>query len=91
MNETYRVTLTESQRVALGRRIAAGTSPARDLTHARILRKADEGQRGGAVTDAAISTLLDVSTSTIERVRKRFVEQGLDAAIRRRTPPSIDG
>jgi transposase len=84
MNKTYRVTLTESQRASLGRRIAAGTSPARDLTHARILLKADEAKGGGAGTDAAISTLLDVSTSTIERVRRRFVEQGLEAAIRRR-------
>ena len=86
MSKTYLVTLTEHQRISLRQRVAAGNAPARDLLHARILLKADEGPHGPAWTDAAISTALEVSTSTIERVRKRLVEQGLEAAIRRRPP-----
>src|SRR4051812_43460828 len=86
MNKHYRVTLTAGDRVSLARRVAAGTAPARDLIHARILLKADDGPDGPAWTDSAISTALDVSTSAIERVRKRFVEQELEAAIRRRSP-----
>ena len=54
--------------------------------HARILLKADNGPAGPAWTDAAISEALLASISTIERVRKRFAEQGLEAAIRRRPP-----
>ena len=86
MNKHYLVTLTDSERASLGRRIAAGRSPARDLIHAHILLKADDGRSGPAWTDAAISTALEVSTSTIERVRKRFAEEGLEAAVRRRPP-----
>jgi transposase len=86
MSKRYVVTLTERERAALGQRLAAGTGPARALTHARVLLKSDAGPVGSAWTDAAISTALDVSVSTVERVRKRFVEQGLEAAIRRRLP-----
>src|SRR5437016_4862313 len=86
MNKTYRVTLTQSQRAALGRLIAAGTSPARDLIHARILLKADEGNMRPSWTDQAIATALEVNTSTVERVRRRFAEHGLQAAVHRQSP-----
>ncbi|MGB9880791.1 MAG: IS630 family transposase [Anaerolineae bacterium] len=66
--------------------IKAGKAAARTLTHARILLKADEGDAGPAWTDEAISTALDVGTATIERVRRRFVEEGLEAALQRRAP-----
>jgi hypothetical protein len=86
MNKKHRVTLTEEERASLGRRVAAGTAPAHDLLHARILLKADDGANGPSWTDATIATALEVSTPTVERVRKRFCEQGLEAAIRRRRP-----
>ena len=86
MSKRYLVALTERDRAVLGRRIAAGKGSARGLAHARILLKADEGPHGPSWTDVAISAALDVSTSTIERVRKRFVEQGLAATICRRRP-----
>jgi hypothetical protein len=41
MNKHYLVTLTASDRAGLRQRLAAGTGPARDLTHARILLRAD--------------------------------------------------
>lgn len=86
MNKTYLVTLTASERAALSQQLTAGRSPARELAYSRILLKADEGPNGPAWTDADIATALEISTSTVERVRKRFVEAGLDAAIRRRPP-----
>ena len=55
MNKQYLVTLTESERASLGQRIAAGSASARDLIHARILLKADDGPNGPAWTDAAIA------------------------------------
>jgi transposase len=82
----YLVTLTEGERAALGQRVHSGRGSARELTHARILLKADGGPAGQAWTDEAISAALDVSRSTVERVRKRFVEGGLDDAIRQRRP-----
>jgi hypothetical protein len=86
MKPKHRVHLTENQRQGLRRRIAAGRGPARELTHARILLKADAGPGGPAWADAAIARALDVSVSTIERVRKRFIGQGLAAAVRRKPP-----
>jgi hypothetical protein len=86
MSKRYVATLTELERAALGQRVATGTGPARELTHARILLKADQGPAGPAWADIAIAAALDVSVPTIERVRRRFVEHGLDDAIRRRRP-----
>jgi transposase len=80
------VTLSEDERAALGQRVATGRGPARELTHARILLKADAGPHGPAWSNEQIAAALDVGLSTVSRVRRRFVEQGLDAAIRRQCP-----
>ena len=86
MAKKYRVTLTPDERTMLSTLINAGAAPARTLTHARILLKADQAEGGPAWTDEAIRDALDVGLSTIARVRERFVEESLDAALRRRTP-----
>jgi transposase len=82
----YRVTLTEQEREALGQLISKGKGAARRLLHARILLKADE-QVGWS--DQAIQEALEVSLSTIERVRERFVEEGLEAALDRKAPKRV--
>jgi transposase len=82
----YRVTLTEDERAALGQRVSSGRGSARELTHARILLKADQASGGPAWADSTIAAALDVSVPTVERVRRRFVEHGLDEAIRQRRP-----
>ena len=56
-----------------------------EINHARILLKADTHQDGGDWTDKPISQALDLSISTIERVRQRCVEQGLEQALGRQT------
>jgi transposase len=81
-----RVTLSEDERAAVGQRVATGRGSARELTHARILLKADQGPQGPAWADAEIAAALDASVPTVERVRKRFVEHGLEAAIHRHPP-----
>ncbi len=86
MTKKHLVTLTESERAALGQRVSAGRGRARVLIHARILLKADSGPSGPSWTDQAIANALDVSQSTIERVRRRFVEAGLEATLNRRPP-----
>ncbi len=79
----YKVTLTDEEREALGALISKGKGAARKLLHARILLKADS-QIGW--TDQSISEALEVSISTIERVRAAFVEVGLQADLERKAP-----
>src|SRR5215218_4275679 len=79
----YIVTLTAKEPQGLHDLIAAGKAAARKLAHARILLKADAADGGPAWPDHRIADALEVSTDTVERVRQRFVEQGLDAALDR--------
>jgi transposase len=80
----YKVTLEAEERQQLHDLIAAGRAAARKLSHARILLKADAADGGPAWPDYRIADALEVSTATVERVRQRFVEQGLDAALDRK-------
>ncbi len=75
----YRVSLTGEERHELSQLISKGKGVARKQLHARILLKADEGEGHAAWRDEAIRSALEVSISTIERVRERFVETGLSA------------
>jgi len=86
MRKKYIITLTEEERQMLGAMLSRGKAAARKLTHARILLKADQSQGGPSWNDATIAQGLDVGTATVERVRKRFVEEGLEAALDRRQP-----
>jgi hypothetical protein len=93
----FKVTLDAGERQALSDLIAAGRAAARKLTHARILLKADAAEGGPAWPDGRIAEALEVSVATVERVRQRSVEQGLDAALDRKQrehparPPKLDG
>ena len=82
----YKVTLTEEEREELRQLTSKGKGAARKLLHARILLKADSQQ---GWSDQAISEALEVSISTIERVRERFVEEGLAAALERKAPKRV--
>ena len=77
----YVVTLTDEERQQLRALIASGKGSARKLTHARILLKADRRGRQLGCKDATIADGLEVGISTVERVRQRFVEEGLAAAL----------
>jgi hypothetical protein len=96
MPKKYRVTLTAEEREQLVALVSKGKAAARALTHARILLKTDEAEDGPAWTDAAVCTALDVGLCTVMRVRERFVEEGLEAALRPRPsayvqPRKLDG
>jgi transposase len=80
----YRVTLTDEERRDLHDLIAAGKAAAKRLAHARILLKADAAPGGPAWADERIAEAVEVSVATVERVRRRFVEQGLEAALVRK-------
>src|SRR4051794_21239672 len=89
MAKWYRVTLTAAEREALGRMISRGKADARRLAHARVLPQADASQGGADWTDMRIAEAVRVSVRTIEWVRQRFVEDGLEAALRPRPSPRV--
>jgi transposase len=96
MKKKYIVTLTEAERQMLQAMLSKGKAAARKLMHARILLKADVGSDRPAWSDDAIAQGLEVGRATVERVRKEFVEEGLEAALERRKPRrhfgrSLDG
>ena len=78
----YRVTLTAAERDELERLLARGKADVRKLKHAQVLLKADQAEGGSAWTDERIVAVLDVGVATVQRLRQRFVEEGLQAALR---------
>src|SRR5215210_4227922 len=86
MKKKYPVILTETERDHLQGLISAGTAPARLLTHARILLKADQSPDGPAWVDDRIAEAVEVSQPTVARVRRQFAEDGLETALNRRAP-----
>jgi transposase-like protein len=85
----YTVALTEAERAQLRSLVGSGTAPARTLTRARILLKANQGEGGPAWTDAAIAGALDVHPATVARVRRQWIEAGLAAALERKRPDRV--
>ena len=77
----YRVTLTGEEREELGRLLARGKADVRKLRHAQILLEADEAADGPGWPDERIVEALDVGLATVQRLRRRFVEEGLAAAL----------
>jgi transposase len=85
-SKKYIVALSVEERETLEQLTTTGKTSAYKLNHARILLMADSKQPGGDWRDQDISDALNLSVSTIERVRQRFVEQSLEAALSRQTP-----
>jgi hypothetical protein len=88
MKKKYPVILSDTEREQLKSLIAAGTAPARKLTHARILLKADQGSEGPGWVDEQVADAVEMSQPTVSRVRKHYFEEGLEAALSRR-PPNV--
>ena len=80
----YKVTLTPAERLQLHGLIAAGKGAAKKLAHARVLLKADAAPDGPGWSDSRIADAVEVSPDTVARVRERFVERGLEAALVRK-------
>ena len=86
MRTKYVVDLSEAERAELHTLLGRGTAPARLLTHARILLKANRGEAGPGWTDAAIAAALEVGHATVARVRQAYATAGLAAALTRKAP-----
>src|ERR1044071_3271932 len=69
--------------------ISRGKAAARRLVHARVLLQADASEGGPDWTDTRIAEAVRVSVRTVERVRQRFVEDGLEAALLPRPSPRV--
>src|SRR4051794_26202267 len=77
----YRVTLTAAERDEPGRLLARGRADVRKLKHARALLQADEAEGSPARTDEGVAEAAGVGLATVQRLRRRFVEEGLAAAL----------
>lgn len=90
MRKKYIVALSDAERAQLRTLIRKGTASARTIARAHVLLLADEGH-----TDAHIAASVHVGTTTVERLRKRYVEAGLTAALAERprpgSQPKLDG
>jgi transposase len=90
MRKLYVVKLTESERGDLHRLTRRGKAGARQIKRALVLLRADEG-----ATDEQIAAGVGVGSATVERIRKRFVTEGLEEAVTEKPrpplPPKLDG
>lgn len=90
MTKRYRVTLEAEERDHLRQLLSKGKADVRRLKHAQILLAADESEAGPALPDEQISRTVDVARATVERIRQRFVEEGLELSLSPyRTPNRI--
>jgi len=80
------VRLTEDERTDLESLIHKGKVAAHKRLHAEILLKADVSELGERWQDKQISESFGISTRTVERVRERLVQEGLESALNRATP-----
>lgn len=86
MKPRYRVTLTEQERQELEGLTKTAKTTAKRFLYARSLLLCDAGPHGPAWTVADTAEAMGVTPRTIEHLKKRFVEEGLAAALERRQP-----
>ena len=84
----YVVELSNAERERLSALIHMGKHPARLLTRARILLKADSSEAGEGWSDSRIAMALDISTDTVARTRQQLVEEGFEAVLTRKHSPA---
>lgn len=95
MAKLYVISLSEAERLVLQQTVKDKQTSLRKATQARILLKADAGPEGPEWSDTKIAEALEVSRQTVERLRKRAVTEGVDAALQERrhgsVPPKLTG
>jgi hypothetical protein len=87
----YRIKLTDEEREALTAIVNKGKGKARRMTRARILLLADENRADGGWKDGVIAQALGVHQRTVERVREKCVELGIEAALNHTRPQKQRG
>jgi hypothetical protein len=84
MANRYKVTLTPSERTQLTELTRCGKTPAAKFLHARVLLLCDAGDHGDPWKVADVAAALGISSRTVEHIKQRFVEEGLEAALVRK-------
>jgi len=84
MSPRYRVTLTDQERKELEALTRRGKTHARRFIRARALLLCDAGPDGPAWKNADVAEALGITSRTIEHLKKRFVEDGLEVALERK-------
>ena len=79
----YIVELTSEERKQMQQLVKQGKVAGYKIRHAQMLLKADQGKQGPGWPDAQVAEVFAGHITTVERLRKRFVEQGLEAALER--------
>lgn len=93
----YPISLTVDQRERLDLITRNGHAPARKIRHAQVLLLSDRDRPGGRMTRTEIAEMLNMHVNTVDRIRKRFVQEGEEPALNRRprqtppVPPKLDG
>jgi len=77
----YKVSLTQKEREELLSITKGGTHTSKKFIHALILLNCDEGEFSDKVTNEEVANVLKIGPRTIDRVKKKFVEEGFDAAL----------
>ena len=86
----YVVRLAAAEREELSALVRRGRVWALRRTHAHVLLKADEGPQGPGWTDEQVAEALEIHPQTVRNIRKRYVEEGLAAALdRKKQPPRV--
>jgi transposase len=85
----YTVHLNKSEREDLMAIISKGSHSSQTFRSAYILLNCDEGKYAGKITNEQISKVLKIGMRTIDRVKKRFVEEGMDATLERKPTSRI--
>jgi hypothetical protein len=84
----YVVKLSAEERERLDTLIHGGTHPARQLTRARVLLRADAGDGGEGWSDSRIAAALDIALSNVARIRQQLVEEGVDSVLTPKRSPA---
>lgn len=82
----YKVKLTVEEVDKLSKIVTTGFRKSYERNHAQILLLSDEGELGKCYTDSKISDILNINVRTVERIRYKFVTEGLDIALMRAKP-----
>ena len=90
-SKRYKVSLTEAEREELIGLVNKGKGQASRLRRARVLLMADEAQEGGGFKDADIAKALNAQVRTVERIRQKWVQEGIEAALNHTQPTKTRG
>ena len=85
----YKVSLTDPERDQLKALLSKGKHSSLQFRNACILLNSDESESGKKVSNEQIAQILHINTKTVERLKQRFVEEGFEACIDRKSYPEI--